>query len=105
MISQAAMNRAELLCRQERQNFGSVERKCMTYVRIHERVIGALENQAGADELFLMLVRTELEHPVDEDSMQRSQTAWLSARASELRWEDSIIVTKLKFRVLTLPKR
>jgi hypothetical protein len=26
-----------------------------------------------------MLVRAELEHPVDEDSVQRSHTAWLSA--------------------------
>lgn len=39
----------------------------MTYVRINESVVGPFENQADADKLFLMLVRTELDQPVEDN--------------------------------------
>ena len=38
----------------------------MSYVRINESVVGPFEHQGDADKLFLMLVRTELDHPGDE---------------------------------------
>lgn len=39
----------------------------MTYVRINESVVGPFENQGDADKLFLKLVRTELDQPVEDN--------------------------------------
>ena len=47
--------------------FLEIERNCMTYVRINKSVVGPFENQGDADKLFLMLVRTELDQPVEDD--------------------------------------
>ena len=85
MISKAAMRQAESLCRQERQIFASIKNKCMSYVRVNESILGPLATQMDADELFLMLVRSELDHPVDEDRAQHSQKAWISASTSEIK--------------------
>jgi hypothetical protein len=63
MISKAAMKQAESLCRQQQQIFASIGDKCMGYVRINQSILGAFETQTDADRLFLMLVRTELDHP------------------------------------------
>jgi len=79
MISKAAMRQAESLCRQERQIFASIKNKCMSYVRINETILGPFAKQADADTLFLMLVRSELDHPMDDVSAQHSQRAWISA--------------------------
>ncbi len=79
MISKAAMRQAESLCRQERKIFASIKNKCMSYVRINETILGPFEKQADADTLFLMLVRTELDHPVDDVIARHSQRAWFSA--------------------------
>jgi hypothetical protein len=79
MISKAAIRQAESLCRQQQQTFASIEDKCMSYVRINESMLGPFENQTDADGFFLMLVRSELDHPVDEDRAQHSQKAWISA--------------------------
>ena len=83
MISKAAMRQAETLCRQKQQVYARIERKCMSYVRINETILGPFATQMDADKLFLMLVRTELDHPVDEDRAQHSQKAWSSAASSE----------------------
>ena len=79
MISKEAMRQAETLCRQKQQVYARIERKCMSYVRINETILGPFATQMDADKLFLMLVRTELDHPVDEDRAQHSQKAWISA--------------------------
>ncbi len=79
MISKAAMRQAESLCRQQQQIFTRIERRCITYVRMSESVLGPFETEGDADRLFLMLVRTELDHPVDDVSAQHSQRAWISA--------------------------
>ena len=63
MISKAAMKQAESLCRQQQQIFASIGDKCMGYVRINQSILGTFETQTDADRLFLMLVRTELDHP------------------------------------------
>jgi len=60
-----------------------IERKCITYVRMNESVLGPFETQGDADKLFLMLIRSELDHPVDEDRAQHSLKAWISASTSE----------------------
>ena len=49
----------------------------MSYVRINESMLGPFENQTDADGLFLMLVRSELDHPEDDDNEQRSQATWI----------------------------
>jgi hypothetical protein len=77
MISKAAIRQAESLCRQQQQTFASIEDKCMSYVRINESMLGPFENQTDADGLFLMLVRSELDHPEDDDNEQRSQATWI----------------------------
>ena len=51
----------------------------MSYVRINETILGPFAKQADADKLFLMLVRTELDHPVDDVIARHSQRAWNSA--------------------------
>jgi len=79
MISKAAMRQAESLCRQKQQVYARIERKCMSYVRINESILGPFATQMDADKLFLMLVRSELDHPVDDVSAQYSQRAWISA--------------------------
>jgi hypothetical protein len=79
MISQEAIRQAESWCRHRRQIFAKIERQCMTYVRINESVLGPCEHQADADKLFLMLVRTELDHPVEEIYAQHERVAWGSA--------------------------
>jgi hypothetical protein len=79
MISKAAMRQAESLCRQKQQVYARIERKCMSYVRMNESVLGRFETQGDADQLFLMLVRTELYHPADDVSVRHSQRAWISA--------------------------
>jgi len=79
MISKAAMRQAETLCRQKQQVYARIERKCMSYVRINETILGPFATQMDADKLFLMLVRSELDHPVDDVSAQYSQRAWISA--------------------------
>jgi hypothetical protein len=79
MISKAAMRQAESLCRQKQQVYARIERKCKTYVRMSESVLGPFETQGDADKLFLMLVRTELDHPVDDVIERHSQRAWISA--------------------------
>ena len=79
MISKAAMRQAETLCRQKQQVYASIERKCITYVRMSESVLGPFATQMDADKLFLMLVRTELDHPVDDVIARHSQRAWISA--------------------------
>jgi hypothetical protein len=48
-----------------------------------ESVLGPFETQGDADKLFLMLIRSELDHPVDEDRAQHSLKAWISASTSE----------------------
>ena len=77
MISKAAIRQAESLCRQQQQTFASIEDKCMSYVRINESMLGPFENQTDADGFFLMLVRSELDHPEDDDNEQRSQATWI----------------------------
>jgi hypothetical protein len=77
MISKAAMRQAESLCRQQQQIFASIEDKCMSYVRINQSILGPFETQTDADRLFLMLVRSELDHPEDDDNEQRSQATWI----------------------------
>lgn len=79
MISKAAMRQAESLCRQKQQVYARIERKCMSYVRINESILGPFATQMDADKLFLMLVRSELDHPMDDVSAQHSQRAWISA--------------------------
>jgi len=76
MISKAAMRQAETLCRQKQQVYARIERKCITYVRMSESVLGPYKNQADPDKLFLMLVRAELDHPAEEDSAQHGHAAW-----------------------------
>jgi hypothetical protein len=76
MISTAAIRQAESLCRQQQQIFARIERKCITYVRMSESVLGPYKNQADPDKLFLMLVRAELDHPAEEDSAQHGHAAW-----------------------------
>ena len=78
MISQGAIRQAQSWCRRRRQIFARIERKCMTYVRINESIVGPFEHQVDADKLFLMLVRTELDQPADEGSARHSQAAWVS---------------------------
>jgi hypothetical protein len=51
----------------------------MSYVRINETILGPFATQMDADKLFLMLVRTELDHPVDDVIERHSQRAWISA--------------------------
>ncbi len=77
MISKAAIRQAEFLCRQQQQTFASIEDKCMSYLRINESILGPFENQTHADGLFLMLVRSELDHPEEDDNEQRSQATWI----------------------------
>jgi len=77
MISKAAMRQAESLCRQQQQTFASIGDKCMSYVRINQSILGPFETQTDADRLFLMLVRTELDHPGDDDNEQRSRATWI----------------------------
>ena len=79
MISKAAMRQAEFLCRQKQQVYARIERKCMSYVRINETILGPFAKQADADKLFLMLVRTELDRRVDDVIARHSQRAWISA--------------------------
>ena len=79
VISKVAMRQAEFLCRQQQQIFASIKDKCMSYVRINESILGPFATQMDADKLFLMLVRSELDHPVDDVSAQYSQRAWISA--------------------------
>ena len=79
MISKAAMRQAESLCRQKQHVYARIERKCMSYVRINETILGPFAKQADADTLFLMLVRSELDHPMDDVRAQHSQRAWISA--------------------------
>ena len=49
----------------------------MSYVRINESMLGPFENQTDADGFFLMLVRSELDHPEEDDNEQRSQATWI----------------------------
>jgi hypothetical protein len=49
----------------------------MSYVRINQSILGPFETQTDADRLFLMLVRSELDHPEDDDNEQRSQATWI----------------------------
>jgi hypothetical protein len=79
MISKAAMRQAETLCRQKQKVYARIERKCMAYVRVNESILGPFATQMDADKLFLMLVRSELDYPVDDVSAQHSQRAWISA--------------------------
>ena len=79
MISKEAMRQAETLCRQKQQVYARIERKCMSYVRINETILGPFATQMDADKLFLMLVRSELDHPVDDVIARHSQRAWISA--------------------------
>jgi hypothetical protein len=83
MISKAAIRQAESLCRQQQQIFARIERKCMAYVRVNESVLGPFATQMDADKLFLMLVRSELDHPAEDLSARHSQKAWTSASSSE----------------------
>jgi hypothetical protein len=76
MISKAAMRQAESLCRRKQQIFARIVRRCMAYVRVSESILGPLATQMDADELFLMLVRAELDHPAEEDSAQHGHAAW-----------------------------
>ena len=79
MISKAAMRQTESLCRRKQQIYARIERKCLSYVRVNESVLGPFATQMDADKLFLMLVRSELDHPMDDVSAQHSQRAWISA--------------------------
>jgi hypothetical protein len=79
MISKAAIRQAESLCRRKQQIYARIERKCLSYVRVNESVLGPFATQMDADKLFLMLVRSELDHPMDDVSAQHSQRAWISA--------------------------
>ena len=73
------MRQAETLCRQKQQVYARIERKCMSYVRINETILGPFATQMDADKLFLMLVRTELDRRVDDVIARHSQRAWISA--------------------------
>ena len=45
-----------------------------------ERIrFGPFDTQGDADKLFLMLVCTELDHPMDDVTARHSQRAWISA--------------------------
>jgi hypothetical protein len=79
MISKAAIRQAESLCRRKQQIYARIERKCLSYVRVNESVLGPFATQMDADKLFLMLIRSELDHPMDDVSAQHSQRAWISA--------------------------
>jgi hypothetical protein len=79
MISKAAIRQAESLCRRKQQIYARIERKCLSYVRVNESVLGPFATQMDADRLFLMLVRSELDHPMDDVSPRHSQRAWASA--------------------------
>jgi len=54
----------------------------MSYVRINESILGPFAAQIGAVKLFLMWVRSEFDHLVNEDTAQRNQKAWISASTS-----------------------
>jgi len=76
MISKAALSQAEILCGLERRNFASVGSRCASYLRVSESILGPFEKQADADRIFLMLIRSELDHSDTEDGLGRSQTSW-----------------------------
>jgi hypothetical protein len=83
MISKAAIRQAEYLCRRQQRIFARIERKCLSYVRVNESILGPFATQMDADKLFLMLVRSELDHSLDDINAQHSQEAWISASTSE----------------------
>ncbi|MGA9825876.1 MAG: hypothetical protein WBQ53_13720 [Methylocystis sp.] len=83
MISKATMKQGESLCRQKQGIPASIKNKCMSYVGINESRLGAFATQMGAAKLFLMWLRSELDHPMDEDRVRRSQKPWISASTSE----------------------
>ncbi len=82
MNSKAAMRQAESSCQQQQHIFASIKDKCMSYVRINESILGPFATQIGAVKLFLMWVRSEFDHLVNEDTAQRNQKAWISASTS-----------------------
>ena len=54
----------------------------MSYVRINESILGPFATQTDADKLFLMLVRSELDHPVD-DVERTTQPEGMDFRVNE----------------------
>ena len=66
MISKATMKQGKSLC-QKQGISASIKLKCMSYVGINESRLGAFATQMGAAKLFLMWLRSELDHPMDED--------------------------------------
>jgi hypothetical protein len=83
MISKAAMRQAESSCRQQQRIFASIKDKCMSYVRINESILGPFATQRDDVKLFLMWLRSELDHLVNEGRPQHSQQAWISASTSK----------------------
>lgn len=79
MISRSALARARAWCGFERQDFPKVGRRCVGYLRVRQAVLGPFKTQAEKDDAFLMLFRSELDHPHDDELHKRSQASWMSA--------------------------
>jgi hypothetical protein len=80
MISRSALSTARDWCGPEPDNFAKVSRRCLSYLRVTQSILGLFETQAEKDKAFLMLFRCELEHlHEDDESDERSRTSWMSA--------------------------
>ncbi len=80
MISVAAVSKAQNWCADDRMDFGSIERRCLRYLRLTASVIGPFPNQSTLDSAFLTLVRAELEKSeAHDDAFRRHHTVWAAA--------------------------
>ncbi|MFM9153813.1 MAG: hypothetical protein ACKOPC_09500 [Methylocystis sp.] len=78
VISHAALSQAVILCDKNHQNFASVGPRCLSYLTTIERLAGSFYVDKDADNIFLSLVRAELEGDPDE-AFVRDRTTWASA--------------------------
>jgi hypothetical protein len=80
MISVAASSKAKNWCMADSEDFGSIERRCLGYLRVAETVVGPFPNQSTRDHIFLTLVRTELEQSdPHDDAFRRHHNVWANA--------------------------
>jgi len=78
MISNAALSQAIILCDKNHKNFSSIGPRCASYLSTIESLTGSFHIDRDADDIFLSLVRAELEGDLDE-SFVRHRTTWASA--------------------------
>lgn len=78
MISSAAISQAVNLCSISNIRFSEIGPRCFSYLET-AGLLGYLNSPQEVDELFLDLLKSELEDDADDLAFDRNQSVWANA--------------------------